>query len=283
MRWFQSDHAVIRSYRPVSCGSPEQVARHIWPDERSDLRVEQLQPDDHVFDDVPNASCELFNLLSLWIQSFLFPLVKAIKYSKYIEVHQCVMAYLLVVYQVGVLCVVGQLISSKLQTIADEIYQTNWYKFPSKIQRMSILLINQSQQSFVYKGNSIIVCLLPTLLEVTWFHCLLPWLNQRSFRKRIYYFRTYNSRRRRTSCFATSMHESEQILVVFLSLNYTKIDQIKTANYAIGKLKWDTLENCRPPLIHSHKSLKYNTFLSPLTQSTVCAENYKFHLTQYRI
>lgn len=89
------------------------------------------------------------------------------KYSNYVEIHQCVMAYVLIVEQVAVLCTTGQVMTSKFGTIASEFYQTQWYKFPQNIQKSSVLLVKQSQQSFIYRGNSMTVCLLPTLVNVS--------------------------------------------------------------------------------------------------------------------
>lgn len=76
------------------------------------------------------------------------------------------MAYILVAEQVAVLCVTGQIITTKCETIAYEFYQTDWYRYPLKIQMMSILIVKESQRSFIYKGGSMIRMILPTFVEV---------------------------------------------------------------------------------------------------------------------
>lgn len=88
------------------------------------------------------------------------------KFSDFLDIHKCLMAYVLTAEQVFVLCVTGQIMTSKCETIALEFYQTNWYRFPLKIQMMSILLTKESQKSFIYKGGSMTRLILPTFMEV---------------------------------------------------------------------------------------------------------------------
>lgn len=89
------------------------------------------------------------------------------KYSDFLDIHKCLMAFVLTAEQVFVLCVTGQIITTKCETIGFEFYQTNWYRFPLKIQMMSILIIKESQKSFIYKGGSMTRLILPTFMEVS--------------------------------------------------------------------------------------------------------------------
>lgn len=91
---------------------------------------------------------------------------QSIKYSDFQEFHQGAIAYLCVIEQQSVLYTMGQFATSKYFSMNDEFYQTVWYKFPVKIQKDFIMFFRQAQQSYVYKGNSLTKCLLPTIWEV---------------------------------------------------------------------------------------------------------------------
>lgn len=91
---------------------------------------------------------------------------QTIKNGDYTIFYQVICAFLTVMQQVFALCYLGDMATSKCATTNEDVYHTNWYKYPVKMQKFIILIMMRSQKQFVFKGFSLLQCSLPAFKEV---------------------------------------------------------------------------------------------------------------------
>lgn len=164
----QQSQSVFDRSSPFPRESTQKTRRNSRVDRYAYFHVGHFQSDNNVLYHVPNQSGKKWKERFFAVDSLFFSF-QATKYSDYGGVYKCLAAYVVIVTQVAGLCVTGQRTTTKCASIALEFYQLQWYRFPIDVQKMAILMMKQSQKPFIYKGNSMTQCILPTLAEVSHF------------------------------------------------------------------------------------------------------------------
>lgn len=72
-------------------------------------------------------------------------------------------------FQIYIFCQFGEIITGEFMKLGNNIYQSDWYTFPSEIQRTLTTLLINTQQPVVIVGFGNIVCTCETYKKVIFF------------------------------------------------------------------------------------------------------------------
>lgn len=69
-------------------------------------------------------------------------------------------------------CFFGKLATESYLAMADSLYETNWFKLSNSMQKMFLLMIEQSQRPIYYHGFGLVIMNLETFTKVRNFRCV---------------------------------------------------------------------------------------------------------------
>lgn len=83
---------------------------------------------------------------------------------------QSIMTTLAIVLIILIMCYFGQTVTDDCETIANSVYNELWYRFPIKLQKSMIIIIQRSQHSYIFTAYKMYRCTLRSFTGVSIFH-----------------------------------------------------------------------------------------------------------------